>query len=336
MSKIFLAPMEGLADCVLREVLTQLGGYDGCVTEFVRVSGSLLPHKTFQRIGPELANASRTAAGTPVVVQLLGSDPALMAANAARLAELSPAGIDLNFGCPAPTVNRHGGGATLLDEPERLFAIAAAVRQAVPATIPVSAKMRLGVRDTGKTLACAAALDQAGVASLVVHARTKLEGYRPPAHWEWIARVRESVAVPVIANGEVWNVDDYRRCREVSGCADVMIGRGAVADPFLARRIRSLNDGATLVADGEDNWPELLPRLGNFWSLVLGRVEPRHAPGRLKLWLGALRPKFPAADTLYLAVRALRSVDDVERTLVAHGVPVPDGGARHHVARKSI
>ena len=330
MSKIFLAPMEGLADCVLREVLTQLGGYDGCVTEFVRVSGSLLPHKTFQRIGPELANASRTSAGTPVVVQLLGSDPALMAANAARLAELSPAGIDLNFGCPAPTVNRHGGGATLLDEPERLFAIAAAVRQAVPVSIPVSAKMRLGVRDTQKTLACAAALNAAGVSSLVVHARTKQEGYRPPAHWEWIARVRESVAVPVIANGEVWNVDDYRRCREVSGCAGVMIGRGAVADPFLARRIQSFNNGFEQAPDRESGWLELLPLLGKFWLLVLGRVEPRHAPGRLKLWLAALRPTFPEADRLYLAVRALSRVDEIERTLIAHGVALPEDMAQYH------
>ena len=149
MSKLLLAPMEGLADFVLRDVLTRVGGYDGAVTEFVRVSGSLLPPRTFHRICPELGNASCTPAGTPVAVQLLGSDPGCMAENAAQLAGLAPAGIDLNFGCPAPTVNRHGGGAMLLDEPERLFRIAEAVRRVVPLHIPFTAKMRLGVNDTG-------------------------------------------------------------------------------------------------------------------------------------------------------------------------------------------
>jgi len=312
--------MEGLADCVLRDVLTRLGGYDAAVSEFVRVSGSLLPEKTFRRICPELDNASRTLAGTPVSVQLLGSDPACLAENAARLATLAPAGIDLNFGCPAPTVNRHGGGAMLLDDPEQLRRIVLAVRQAVPASIPVSAKMRLGVADTGKTIACAQALAAGGIASLVVHARTREEGYRPPAHWEWIARIREAVgSVVVIANGEVWSVADYRRCRAVSGCADVMIGRGAVADPFLARRIGAQGESGDAAGRAAD-WHELLPLIAEFWSQVQRRVEPRHAPGRLKLWLAALRPTYREADALYWAIRPLRASDETARVLATHGV----------------
>lgn len=320
MASLFLAPMEGLADCVLRDVLTRVGGYDGAVTEFVRVSGSLLPARTFRRICPELARASRTPAGTPVVVQLLGSDPQCMAENAAQLAELSPAGIDLNFGCPAPTVNRHGGGATLLDEPERIGGIALAVRRAVPAGIPVSAKMRLGVADTGKALDCARALEAGGISSLVVHARTKVEGYKPPAHWEWVARIREAVRVPVIANGEVWTPDDYARCRTVSGCDDVMIGRGAVADPFLARRIKARGMVAGDVADRPAEWAELQPLLAEFWRQVQGRVEARHAPGRLKLWLNSLRQVFAEAEALYLALRPLRGADETSRLLDRHGV----------------
>ncbi len=320
MSKLLLAPMEGLADCVLRDVLTQVGGYDGAVTEFVRVSGTLLPPRTYLRICPELASASRTPAGTPVIVQLLGSDPECMAANAAQLALLAPAGIDLNFGCPAPTVNRHGGGAMLLDDPERIGRIARAVRQAVPVDIPVSAKMRLGVVHTGKALDCAQALEAAGVSSLVVHARTKEEGYKPPAHWEWVARIRESIALPVIANGEVWTVEDYLRCRAVSGCDDVMIGRGAVADPFLARRIRAVNVGRIDDSSRAAEWSELLPLLAEFWHQVQARVVARHAPGRLKLWLNSLRRRFIGADALYWAVRPLRSIDEMNRTLAQHGV----------------
>ena len=139
MSRLLLAPMEGLADCVLRDVLTRVGGYDLAVTEFVRVSGNLLPAKAFRSICTELANAGRTPAGTPVLVQLLGSDPACMAENAAQLAELAPAGIDINFGCPAPTVNRHGGGAVLLDDPELVGRIAS-VSPTPPTPSPAPAR----------------------------------------------------------------------------------------------------------------------------------------------------------------------------------------------------
>jgi hypothetical protein len=108
---ILLAPMEGLLDFVLRDILTRAGGIDRCVSEFIRITDQLLPERVFTRIVPELRHGGRTPAGVPVRAQLLGSDPACMADNAARLAGLGPAGIDLNFGCPAKVINRHGGGA---------------------------------------------------------------------------------------------------------------------------------------------------------------------------------------------------------------------------------
>ncbi len=303
-------------DCLLRDLLTRVGGYDGTVTQFARVSASALPLRTFRRICPELSNGSRTVAGTPVAVQLLGNCPERLAESARRLAGLLPAGIDLNFGCPAPTVNRHGGGAVLLDDPELMRRIACAVRCAVPEKIPVTAKMRLGVQDTSKTLECALALESAGIDALVVHARTKLEAYRPPAHWEWIARVREAISLPVVANGEIWTVSDYVNCRAVSGCTDVMIGRGALADPFLAIRIRAWNARLTEGGKPEEahydaQWRELLPVLNEFWQRVGQRVMAKHAPGRLKLWLNSLRRHYQQAETLY---QQLRTVNDVHKT----------------------
>jgi len=132
---LLLAPMEGLLDHLLRDTLTRAGGVDRCVSEFIRVTGTLLPERAFLRVVPELANGGRTAAGVPVRAQLLGSDPVCLAENAARLAGLGPAGIDLNFGCPAKVVNRHGGGAALLQDPELLMRIVGAVRRAVPAAM---------------------------------------------------------------------------------------------------------------------------------------------------------------------------------------------------------
>ena len=104
--RLLLAPMEGLLDARLRAVVTRAAHYDWCVTEFVRVTDSVLPPRSYQRVAPELKTGSRTASGVPVRVQLLGSDPTRLADNADQLARLNPAGIDLNFGCPAPTVNR--------------------------------------------------------------------------------------------------------------------------------------------------------------------------------------------------------------------------------------
>ena len=303
--------MEGLADDVLRDVLTRVGGYDQAVTEFVRVSGTVLPARAFVRISPELRNGGRTGAGTPVAVQLLGSDPQCIAANATRLARLGPPAIDLNFGCPAPTVNRHRGGAALLGEPELLNAIVAAVRAAVPAAIPVTAKMRLGIADTSLAIDCARALVEGGAASLVVHARTREQGYRPPAHWEWIASIRQAVDVPVVANGEVWTVADWRRCREVSGCDDVMLGRGAVSDPYLAHRIR----GTAAPVPNAVEWMALLPHVADFWRGVVAKVEARHAPGRLKLWLGYLRRTWQEAEVLHAAIRPLRTPAEVTAVL---------------------
>jgi tRNA-dihydrouridine synthase C len=304
---ILLAPMEGLLDFTLRDVLTRVGGIDRCVSEFIRVTGSLLPERVFLRIVPELRHGGRTPSGVPVSAQLLGSDPACLAENAARLASLGPAGIDLNFGCPAKIVNRHGGGAALLQDPELLGRIVAAVRRAVPIAMPVTAKMRLGFDDDLRAVECAQAIAGAGAAELVVHARTKAHGYRPPAYWERVHAVREAVTIPVIANGEVWTVDDAQRCREVSGCEALMIGRGMVADPGLARAIA--RPGTTL------GWAQLLPLMMHFWQLVSGHVEPRHRAGRLKQWLNYLRRRHPEAEDAYQAVRTVNDPQLLELQL---------------------
>lgn len=304
--RILLAPMEGLLDCVLRDALTRAGGIDLCVSEFVRVSGSLLPVHTFKRIVPELDQGSRTAAGVPVRVQLLGSDPHFMALNAARLAALNPAGIDLNFGCPAKTVNRHGGGAILLREPEKIRELVAAVRAAIPPDMPLTAKMRLGYEDKNLALDCARAMQDGGAAELVVHARTKVEGYQPPAHWEWIGRIRDAVTIPVIANGEIWTVDDYRRCVEASGVEDVMLGRGIVANPALARLIRG---------EAAIGWSELQPLLQVFWEQVKRHTQRKYYCGRMKQWLNFLRQTYPEAEAAFQCLRTVTEPDELERWL---------------------
>lgn len=296
--------MEGLLDFVLRDILTRVGGVDRCVSEFIRITDQLLPERVFTRIVPELLSGGRTLSGVPVRAQLLGSDPVCLAENAARLASLGPEGIDLNFGCPANVVNRHGGGALLLKEPETLHAIVAAVRRAVPAHMPVSAKMRLGYLDDSLAVDCALAIAAGGASELVVHARTKAQAYRPPAYWERIADIRAAVHIPVVANGEIWTVDDARRCRAASGCNMLMIGRGAVVDPGLGLAIQADMAGKVAAAIG---WPTLMPLMADFWHIVCTRLDHRARAGRLKQWLNFLRRRFPEAEVAY---QALKRVND--------------------------
>jgi tRNA-dihydrouridine synthase C len=329
--------MEGLLDHSLRDALTRVGGVDRCVSEFIRVTGTLLPCRAFERVVPELRNGSRTAAGVPVRAQLLGSDAACLADNAARLAEMGSAGIDLNFGCPAKTVNLHRGGAVLLDEPETVAQIVSAVRRAVPAHVPVSAKMRLGFNDDNRAEECALAIEGAGATELVVHARTKAHGYRPPAYWERIADLRALVRLPLIANGEIWTVADALRCREVSGCVDLMIGRGMVSDPGLGLAIQAhdaglasgldaglgsgLGGGLEEAAAGSQGagraapWGTLLPLLLQFWHRVGLHVAARHRAGRLKQWLNYLRRSYPQAQQAFDDVRLLQDPAHIEQWL---------------------
>ncbi len=305
--KIFLAPMEGVVDSYMRHILTRQGGFDACVTEFIRVVDKLLPERVFHRLCPELAHGGRTAAGTPVIIQLLGGLPSVVAENAARAAELGAPGIDINFGCPSRFVNRKAGGAVLLKEPERIHQIVSATRRAVPAAIPVSAKIRLGYDHPDSALEIAQAAQAGGAAYLVVHARTKADGYKAPVRWEWLARIDETLTIPVVANGDIDSVEAYRRCRQISGCEDVMIGRGAVGRPDLARQLRAVDEGQ---ACSPSAWSEVAPLLRQMAEAMGPNVGEAQILGRLKQWLVMLKRHFSEARACFEEARRLASLEE--------------------------
>ncbi len=307
--RIYLAPMEGVVDHQLRELLTSIGGIDACVTEFIRVTSHSLPPKVFHRYSPELANNSQTRSGTPVHLQLLGGEPEPMALNAAKAARLGAPSIDLNFGCPAKSVNKNDGGACLLREPERVYAITQAVRRAVPAPIPVTAKIRLGYEDRSRYLDNAQAVAEAGANHLVVHARSKVDGYKPPAYWEYIAAIREAIEIPVMANGEIWNLDDYRRCRDISGCDDVMLGRGLLACPDLALQIKAWAAGHNYQPLA---WQSICQRLYDFYLQTRELYPQKFLGNRVKQWLVYLRRQYPQAAELFEQLKRLKQHDAIE------------------------
>ncbi|ERS10332.1 tRNA-dihydrouridine synthase C [Marinobacter sp. EN3] len=304
--RIILAPMEGLVDAPIRETLTKVGGIDRCVTEFIRVTHGMLPPRIFYKYAPELYNNALTEVGTPVAVQLLGSNAEMMGRHGAKAAELGAGQVDINFGCPAKTVNKHKGGCVLMREPELMYEITAAVRKAVPADVPVTAKMRLGYDDRSMGVACGQALEAAGASEIVIHARSKVDGYKPPAYWEEIARVREAVKSHVIANGEIWTVDDYWRCRKVSGCDDVMIGRGLIARPDLAAQIKAAQNGETREPM---SWAEAVVLVREYAAALQTRLEDKYVTGRIKQWLNYLRQGFAEAEALWPQARKIREVE---------------------------
>lgn len=310
--RLFLAPMEGVVDHHVRSLLTAIGGIDVCVTEFVRVSGSqTLPERVFHKLCPELMSNSQTPSGTPVRLQLLGGDPEALARNAAKAAEVGAMAIDLNFGCPAKTVNNSDGGASLLREPQRVYNIVQAVRTAVPANVPVSAKIRLGFEDRSAYLDNARAIFEAGANELTVHARSKADGYKPPAYWDYIGRIRDEISIPVIANGEIWSVEDWRRCREQSGCEDFMLGRGLLARPDLALAIHSAYCPEQ-AGNQTMGWFQVVNILFAYYQITKDLYPHKFLGNRIKQWLAYLRLQYPAANEFFNSIKRLRLAADIE------------------------
>lgn len=304
-----LAPMEGVLDWILRDLLSEVGGFDRMVTEFVRVTERLLPAHVFHKYCPELKNGGLTRSGTPVFVQLLGGQAGPVAENAAFAAELGAPGIDLNFGCPAKTVNRHDGGASLLKNPDRLFEVTSAVRRAVPKHIPVTAKVRLGFDHKDFHKEIAHAVEQAGAAHIVVHARTKTEMYTKPAHWEYIASMREGRTIPFLANGEIWSVEDYRRCASVCGVPKVALGRGVVRRPTLALEIQRELAGEAQTAIEFDR----LKFMRRFFSMSVNEKSEAFAVARLKQLLRYWSADDPEGLAWFTHAKVLKTGAEVDQ-----------------------
>lgn len=308
--RVLLAPMEGVLDSLVRELLTEVNDYDLCITEFVRVVDQLLPAKVFHRLCPELHNNSRTPSGTLVRIQLLGQYPQWLAENAARAVELGSYGVDLNCGCPSKLVNGSGGGATLLKDPELIYRGAKAMREAVPAHLPVTVKVRLGWDNSDRQFEIADAVQQAGASELAVHGRTKEQGYKAEhINWQAIGEIRQRLTIPVIANGEIWDWQSAQDCMAISGCDAVMIGRGALNIPNLSRVVK--------YNEPRMPWPEVVTLLQKYTRLEKQGDTGLYHVARIKQWLGYLRKEYSEATELFQEIRALNNSLDIARAIQA-------------------
>ncbi|MEK9497405.1 tRNA dihydrouridine(16) synthase DusC [Photorhabdus sp. P32] len=306
--RVLLAPMEGVLDSLVRELLSEINEYDLCITEFLRVVDSLLPVKSFYRLCPELRHQSRTPSGTLVRVQLLGQYPQWLAENAARAIELGSYGIDLNCGCPSKTVNGSGGGATLLKDPELIYQGAKAIREAVPAHLPVTVKVRLGWDSGDRQFEIADAVQQAGATEITVHGRTKQDGYKAERiNWQAIGEIRQRLSIPVIANGEIWDWQSAQDCLSVTDCEAIMIGRGALHVPNLSRVVK--------YNEPKMCWQDIVQLLQKYIRLEKQGDTGQYHVARIKQWLGYLRKEYEEATTLFEKIRKLRTSVDIAHVI---------------------
>ena len=154
------------------------------------------------------------------------------------------------------------------------------------------------------------AITEAGASELVVHARTKTEGYKPPAYWEWIAKIKQHTSIPLVANGEIWSASDAKRCQDESHCTNLMVGRGALALPNLALCIK--NNEAPMA------WKDLASLLIQYSGYEIFGDKGKYYPNRLKQWCGYLKRQYPEAELLFNDIRRLTQSQDIVRVLSEH------------------
>ena len=244
--RLWLAPMAGYTDIAMRRICHRMGA-EATVSEMISAKAVTYRDKKTVALG-------RIAPDEGVVfLQIFGKEPEVMAEAAAMLAEgycgSVPAGIDINMGCPVPKIAGNGEGSALMRDPALCERIVSAVRAAMPPDMPLTAKIRIGWDDAHKNAATvAAAVEAGGASALFVHGRTRNAMYAGKADWEAIAAVRASVGIPVIGNGDVTSGEIAAARLSESGCYGLMIGRGAVGNPFLFREIAAALSGEPIPA----------------------------------------------------------------------------------------
>ncbi len=230
---LILAPMDGISDLPFRSLVRRLGSAMS-YTEFINARDVLEEHPHLSR------RLAFLEFERPIVFQVFDDDPARLLSAAQQLLEYRPDIIDVNLGCSAKTVTSRGAGAALLREPEKIARIISSLSASLP--VPVSAKIRLGWDEGSQNyLQVARIIEENGGQLIAVHGRTKQQAYGGEANWDAIAKIKQAVGIPVIANGDVRSIQDVERIFARTGCDAAMIGRAAIGNPWIFSR-RELKD----------------------------------------------------------------------------------------------
>ncbi len=310
---VVLAPMAGVTNVPFRALCRRHGG-GLFVSEMVGARGLV------EGDARSVLKASFGPDEHPRSIQLYATDPTDTAAAVSLLCLGDPDAnrapidhLDLNFGCPAPKVTRHGGGAAL---PWRLDLYAAIIEAAVRAAgdVPVTVKLRLGIDQDHLTYLDAGRIAaDLGVAAISLHARTAEERYGPPASWHHIAALVEAVPIPVLGNGDIWEADDALRMRRETGCAGVVVGRGCLGRPWLFRELRAAFDGEPL--PGPPRLREVVDLLVEHAELLIAHHGVVTGLLELRKHTGWYLQGFPVGKPLRRALHQVATLDELRQLL---------------------
>lgn len=249
-SHAVLAPMAGVSDRAYRELCVRFGAAY-CVSEMVSSKALSFNSKKSEEL-MEISNLER-----PCGIQIFGDDPKCMADAAKHALENKPDIIDINMGCPAPKISSNGSGSALMKNPRLCGEIVKAVTAVTD--IPVTVKIRKGWDDDSvNAVEVAKICESAGAAAITVHGRTRQQYYKPPVDYDIIRAVRESVSVPVIANGDIDSAERANEVMDITGCDLVMIGRATLGNPWIFSQINAYLENANV----KIHTPDLEERLG--------------------------------------------------------------------------
>lgn len=297
---VALAPMVGLTHSAFRTLVLEEGGVGMLFTEML--AAKRLPHDNAQ-ISPLLA---RTYAERPLFYQLIVSDPVHIEPAVRKIHSLDPQGIDLNLGCPAPMQRRQGAGASLAKNQQALCRVLKVLRKSTE--LPLSVKIRLGENPSPEELRTfCRMLESEGVDLITIHARLYGEKFCRKPRWSMVGEVKDSVSVPVLANGGIFSSDDARRCLHLSGADGVMVGRGAVVRPWLCREIAEEIYGA---ADASDQMVAKEDVFFKFIELLIKQFAPERRLGRLKQFTHYYASSFSFGHHLATAIQTSTSMDE--------------------------
>ncbi len=304
--RLALAPMQDVTDLAFMRTLARIGSLpDLFITAYFRSTRT-----TCAMAENNLRCITGNETGVPIVAQLAGSEAAALCRDAEALLELPIAGINLNAGCPSPLVNRHGAGAGLLREPENFLSIMQALRGVVPVG-QFSVKCRLGWSDPAEFAELLPLLSMGGADEIMVHARTRRQLYGGEPLRSYITQAVRALPCPVWANGDIATPEDAMMCMQETGAAGLLIGRGAVRNPYLFRMLRG---------GKPPNRGEML----HYYMVLTEETErilhtKRTAAGhcnRMKKYLAFCYADFSAEDEY--ALRRCKDIDEMRRIFERH------------------